>query len=89
MTDKQFYTEFLRQANKYVNSVDYDEYICEFSIENDLKILRYFGKLISQKMGVKFINWAGIQSMVLKSYRHRREVMTELISYLKQKLKEC
>ena len=80
---KQFYTEFLRQAEGYVRrNPCFSWGIC---IDSDSRSsLERFGKVVSEKIGHQI----GAKLFML-SNRQRKEVMTELIKHLKEKIKEC
>lgn len=88
MNDKQFYTEFLKQAYRYVK--EYEGcymYLCLSHGRCDIDPETYlskFGYIVSNKIGKKAIN--PTFSELNKS--QRQEVMTELISYLKDKLNQ-
>ena len=90
MTDKQFYAKFLRQANKYIElKSEFKVYICDFASFRNYEILEKFSRIVSKKIGY-FLYYSGDSNRDIYALNpiQRKEVMTELISYLKDKLNQ-
>lgn len=88
MNDKEFYAEFLKQAQGYVkDNPDCFYYLCLYRRDNlsdKETYLSKFGYIVANKIGCKAWNpkYSGLPTSI------RKEVMTELISYLKDKLNQ-